>query len=96
MSRPGSPASWLPVETSVAADWLWVGYLGVFQIGLAYVFMTAGVRRLYALEGESVKAIDCLEQAVDAGFGMRDWVEQDPDLGSLRTHPRYQTLLNRM
>ena len=60
----------------------------------------AGVRYnvacLYALEGESVKAIDCLEQAVDAGFGMRDWVEQDPDLGSLRTHPRYQTLLNRM
>ena len=40
----------LPVETSVAADWLWIGYLGVFQIGLAYVFMTAGVRRLYALE----------------------------------------------
>ncbi len=31
-------------------DWLVVIYLGVFQIGLAYIFMTRGVRRLPALE----------------------------------------------
>ncbi len=35
---------------TTAADWLWIVYLGVFQIGLAYVFMTIGVRRVPALE----------------------------------------------
>lgn len=33
-----------------AGDWLIVGYLGLFQIGLAYVAMTRGVRVLSALE----------------------------------------------
>lgn len=41
----------LPVEGARLADWALVGYLGVFQIGLAYVFMTAGMRRVPALEG---------------------------------------------
>lgn len=41
----------LPVDGAAAADWLWVGYLGVVQIGLAYVFMTRSVRRVPALEG---------------------------------------------
>lgn len=33
-----------------ARDWLVIAYLGVFQIGLAYIWMTRGVRRLPALE----------------------------------------------
>ena len=41
----------LPVRGAGLEDWLWIGYLGVFQIGLAYVFMTAGVRGVRALEG---------------------------------------------
>lgn len=41
----------LPVEGAAAADWLWVVYLGVLQIGLAYVFMTRSMRRVPALEG---------------------------------------------
>ncbi|MDJ0520730.1 MAG: DMT family transporter [Planctomycetota bacterium] len=40
-----------PVEGGRLVDWALVGYLGVFQIGLAYVFMTAGMRRVPALEG---------------------------------------------
>ncbi len=32
------------------ADWLAIGYLGIFQVALSYVFLTAGVRRLPALE----------------------------------------------
>lgn len=39
----------LPVAGS-ANDWVLVGYLGVFQIALAYVFMTRGVRGVPALE----------------------------------------------
>ncbi|UCC70998.1 MAG: tetratricopeptide repeat protein [Gemmatimonadota bacterium] len=60
----------------------------------------AGVRYnvacLYALEGEADKAIDCLEEAIGVGFGNRGWIEQDPDLASLRDHPRYHALLERM
>jgi len=40
----------LPVEQSAAMDWVWILYLGVFQIGLAYVFMTRSVRSVPALE----------------------------------------------
>lgn len=41
----------LPVVESTVTDWAWIAYLGVFQIGVAYVFMTAGLRRVHALEG---------------------------------------------
>jgi len=34
----------LPVEAERVADWITISYLGVFQIGLAYVFLTRGMR----------------------------------------------------
>jgi drug/metabolite transporter (DMT)-like permease len=40
----------LPLARGAAIDWLWVAYLGVIQIGLAYVFLTRGLRRTLALE----------------------------------------------
>lgn len=40
----------LPVKASTTGDWLIVVYLGIFQIGLAYVFLTSGIRHLPALE----------------------------------------------
>ncbi len=40
----------LPVPSGRPLDWVVVGYLGLFQIGLAYVFLTRGVRRLPAFE----------------------------------------------
>lgn len=40
----------LPIAASGTLDWVLVGYLGLFQIGLAYVFLTRGVRRVPALE----------------------------------------------
>jgi DME family drug/metabolite transporter len=40
----------LPVASAQPADLALVGYLGVFQIGLAYAFVTAGLRRVRALE----------------------------------------------
>lgn len=39
-----------PVMESRPVDWAIVSYLGVFQIGLAYVCMTRGVRRVPAFE----------------------------------------------
>jgi drug/metabolite transporter (DMT)-like permease len=41
----------LPVEGSTPQDWAILVALGVFQIGLAYVCLTAGLRHLRALAG---------------------------------------------
>jgi drug/metabolite transporter (DMT)-like permease len=40
----------LPLGRTVALDWTLVAYLGLFQIGLAYVCMTRGVRRVPIFE----------------------------------------------
>ena len=39
-----------PVENANVENWLIVAYLGVVQIALAYVFITAGIRHVRALE----------------------------------------------
>jgi adenylate cyclase len=60
----------------------------------------AGVRYnvacLYALEGETARAMGALEEAVRAGFANVDWIKNDPDLDSLRADPRFQTLLDKL
>jgi drug/metabolite transporter (DMT)-like permease len=53
----------LPVVSSTATDWVLVGYLGVFQIGLAYIFLTRGVRHVPALE---VSLLILLEPVLNA------------------------------
>ena len=40
----------LPVAAGRGADWLIVIYLGVFQLGLAYVFLSRAITRVPALE----------------------------------------------
>lgn len=39
-----------PATDSVPGDWMWILYLGVIQIGLAYVFITRAMPHLRALE----------------------------------------------
>jgi drug/metabolite transporter (DMT)-like permease len=41
----------LPVTGGGARDWAVVVYLGIFQIALAYIFLSAGLREVTALEG---------------------------------------------
>lgn len=48
---------------------------------------------VYALQGQAEQAIDCLEKALKFGFGHKDWIEHDSDLNSLRSHARFQKLL---
>jgi adenylate cyclase len=59
----------------------------------------AGVRYnvacLYALEGMTDEALKCLEEAVEVGFGNREWLEKDPDIESLRGHPRFKNIMAR-
>jgi len=48
----------LPVAASRPADWLTIAFLGVFQIALAYVFLTRGVRRVGALEASLLLLVE--------------------------------------
>ncbi len=48
---------------------------------------------VYALLEEKERAIDCLERSVTHGWGQREWMAHDPDLASLRDHPRFQSLV---
>jgi serine/threonine protein kinase/tetratricopeptide (TPR) repeat protein len=50
----------------------------------------------YAVQGEPEDALSCLEKAVQLGFGLRGWIENDPDLTSLRGDPRFQAILARL
>jgi drug/metabolite transporter (DMT)-like permease len=45
-------------------DWAIIFYLGIFQIGLAYVCMTFGVRRLPALETSLLLLLEPVLNAV--------------------------------
>jgi tetratricopeptide (TPR) repeat protein len=46
-----------------------------------------------ALEGATDRALHALEEALRAGFGRVEWILRDPDLASLRDHPRFRELL---
>jgi drug/metabolite transporter (DMT)-like permease len=53
-----------PVLESVPLDWAMVGYLGLFQIGLAYVAMTRGLRRTPAFEASLLLLLEPVLNAV--------------------------------
>ena len=48
----------MPVVASTPGDWLWVAYLGVFQVALAYVLLTAGMRRVPAFEASLLLLVE--------------------------------------
>jgi len=48
----------LPVPTVGVVDWAVVVYLGVFQIALAYFFMTLAIRRVPALEAATLLLVE--------------------------------------
>jgi len=50
----------------------------------------------YSLLGEVETAIDCLENAITSGMAQKDWIEHDSDLDPLRSHPRFQALMQRL
>lgn len=54
------------------------------------------VAATHALAGSIDEGLDHLERAVEFGFAYRPDLENDPELGSLRAHPRFQSLLDRL
>ena len=51
---------------------------------------------IQSLAGQVEDAIDCLERAVRNGLTERHWLEHDSNLDPVRSHPRYQALLELM
>jgi adenylate cyclase len=51
---------------------------------------------VYALLGYADDAINCLEKAIQNGFGHREWLEHDSDLASLRSDPRFAALREKL
>jgi hypothetical protein len=41
-------------------------------------------------------AMTCLSQAIENGFGHKEWLEHDSDLDSLRGDPRFKALLKKL
>ena len=55
-----------------------------------------GVACAYALLGKKDKAIECMEEAIQFGTIQKKWLEHDPDLRSIRDHPRFKALLEKL
>jgi TolB-like protein/Flp pilus assembly protein TadD len=51
---------------------------------------------VYTLVGQTDDAIECLEKAVQNGFGHREWLENDTDLNALRGDPRFEALRRKL
>jgi adenylate cyclase len=55
-----------------------------------------GVACAYALLGQTEEAIECMEEAIQFGTIQKKWLEHDPDLRSIRGHPRFKALLEKL
>ena len=65
--------------------------LGPGSSGMAYNFAC-----LYAKAGETDRALDFLEKAVELGGRNKRYYETDCDFDSIRDHPRFKVLLKRI
>jgi len=61
-----------PVGPSTAGDWATIVFLGVFQIALAYVFLTRGMRRVPALEASLLLLVEPVLNPIWAFFAHRE------------------------
>ncbi len=63
----------VPVATHQSIDWVVIGYLGVIQIGLAYVLLTRGVRGVTALEASLLLLAEPALNPIWAGLMHGEW-----------------------
>jgi drug/metabolite transporter (DMT)-like permease len=67
----------LPLGSHSPADWGLIGYLGVFQIAVAYVFVTSAIHHIPALEASTILLLEPVLNPVWA------WVFQRETPGAL-------------
>jgi len=51
---------------------------------------------LYSLAGAADEGLDYLERSINAGYASKEWIERDSDFESIRRHPRYRELLDKL
>ena len=51
---------------------------------------------VYSILSLPSEAIDYLQKAIAGGFYHRDWIENDPDLVAVRSHPGFKDLLSKL
>jgi serine/threonine protein kinase/Flp pilus assembly protein TadD len=79
-------------ERERALDWVRRAYaIDPTDSGVLY-----NVACVYALGGSTDDAIECLDKAIQNGFGHREWLDNDSDLDSIREDPRFQELRGRI
>ena len=52
--------------------------------------------RIWALRGDTVRALSALQKAVDRGWRRSWWVQRDPALASLRSHSAFAAAVQKM
>lgn len=50
----------------------------------------------YSLLGMGDDALECLQRAVDNGFGHKEWIEHDSDFDAIREAPRFKSIMQAM
>ena len=63
----------LPLGAAHASDWAAVIYLGVFQVGLAYVLLARGLRGVTALEASLLILVEPALTPLWAGLMNGEW-----------------------
>jgi adenylate cyclase len=48
---------------------------------------------VFALDGQTERALTAIEDAVRGGYSHREWLQNDPDLAVLLDHPRFRNLI---
>ncbi|MEN8249957.1 MAG: tetratricopeptide repeat protein [Bacteroidota bacterium] len=61
------------------------------EIGVLY-----NVTCIYSRLGKTEEALNYFNQAVESGFGSKEWVENDSDLDNIRNDPRFQAIVDKI
>ncbi len=59
-------------------------------------YIVYGIACFYSRLGHTEEALDYFEQAVRAGFTQKGWIDNDSDFDPIRTHPRFQSVLEKL
>ncbi len=59
-------------------------------------YIIYGFACFYSRLGKTEEALDYFEHAIRAGFTQKEWIDNDSDFDPIRTHPRFQSVLEKL